>query len=414
MLESTLHALYADVPAAKARYEKSMECFCRLYGHARGNNETAIVSAPGRTEIGGNHTDHQNGLALAAAVDMDVVCVCAKNDDDIIRIHSAGFKPATVDLSVLSVQENEKGTSAGLVRGLAAWFASKGYPVGGFDAYVTSTVPGGSGLSSSAAFEVAIGNAFKALFCDDAAGRPTPIEIAIAGKYAENVYFGKPCGLLDQIASSLGGLIMIDFADPTNPRVENVPIVLTGYELCITDTKGSHADLTPEYAAVPREMGMIAGHFGKRVLREVPPGDFFNDIAALREYGDRAVLRAMHFFRENERVGKQAAALRAGNLEAFFAFTNESGRSSASLLQNIFPAGAPQSQGVSLALALSDRALDGHGACRVHGGGFAGTIQAYVPLAAKDEYRSRMERVFGNACCHFLKIRASGGAKVVA
>jgi len=399
-------SLYTDIPAAKLRYTKSIESFYRLYGH----KEITLVSAPGRTEIGGNHTDHQNGLALAAAVDMDVLCICAKNSDNTIRVHSDGFTSVSVDLSVLSAQENERETSAGLVRGLAAWFASKGYPIGGFDAYVTSTVPGGSGLSSSAAFEVALGNALNSLF----RGNATPIEIAIAGKYAENVYFGKPCGLLDQIASSLGGLIMIDFIDPQNPQVTSIPIDLTGYELCITDTKGSHADLTPEYAAVTEEMGKVASHFGKRVLREVLVQDFFQNIASLRKYGDRAVLRAMHFFLENERVRKQAEALRAGNIDAFFALTNESGRSSISLLQNIFPTGTPQNQGVSLALALSECILDGHGASRVHGGGFAGTIQAYVQLAAKDEYRLQMEKVFGNGCCHFLKIRSVGGTELVA
>jgi galactokinase len=403
--DSKLAYLYADVPAQRLRYIKASEAFYQLYG----DNGTTIVSAPGRSEIGGNHTDHQRGLALAAAVDLDVICVCAKTDDNIIRVRSEGFASDTLDLRDLSPQENEKGTSAGLVRGVAAWFGAHGYPIGGFNAYIASAVPEGSGLSSSAAFETAIATALKSLYKSEI----PPIEIALAGQYAENVYFGKPSGLLDQIAASVGGLMTVDFISPRNPQITNISVDLSGYELCITDTKGNHADLTPEYAAVAGEMNRIAQAFGKTALRDVEQGELYQNICGLRKFGDRAVLRAMHFFEENERVKKQTEALQTGNLNDFFALVNESGRSSIALLQNIFPIGEPQNQGLSLALALSKRILGGRGACRVHGGGFAGTIQAYVPASMKEDYKLSMENVFGGGCCHFVKIRPIGGMEVI-
>jgi galactokinase len=403
--DNALAYLYADVPAQRLRYIKASETFYQLYGC----KEITIVSAPGRSEIGGNHTDHQRGLALAAAVDLDVICVCAKTDDNIIRVRSDGFAPDTLDLRELSLRENEKGTSAGLIRGVAAWFGAHGYPIGGFNAYTASAVPGGSGLSSSAAFETAIAGALKSLYKSEI----SPTEIALAGQYAENVYFGKPSGLLDQIAASVGGLMMVDFISPQNPQITNISIDLTGYEVCITDTKGSHADLTPEYAAVTEEMNRIAQTFGKTALRDVEPEEFYQNICGLRKFGDRAVLRAMHFFEENERVKRQTEALQAGKLNDFFALVNESGRSSTALLQNIFPASEPQNQGLSLALALSKRILCGRGACRVHGGGFAGSIQAYVPASMKEDYKLSMEAVFGSGCCHFVKIRPTGGMEVI-
>jgi galactokinase len=397
-------SLYKDVSAARARYAEAIRDFSRLYG----DKDATLISAPGRAEIGGNHTDHQHGRALAAAVDLDIICVCAKNDERVIRIQSDEFGTDTVDLSELSPLGKEKGTSAGLIRGVAAWFAARGYPIGGFDAYTASAIRCGVGLASSAAFEVTVGNALKALY----KGGVTPTEIALAGQYAENAHFGKPCGLLDQIASSVGGLMMLDFIDPKRPQVTRIDTDLAGYGLCITDTGGSHAALTREYAAVMDEMGAIARHFGKQTLREVSTDEFYRSISVLRQYGDRALLRAMHFFDDNERAAHQAAALERGDLAEFFSLVNESGRSSAALLQNIFSADNPQSQGISLALALSARTLNGHGACRVHGGGFAGTIEAYVPDTLKKEYRAVMEAVFGKGCCHFLKIRHAGGMEV--
>ena len=357
-------------------------------------------SAPGRVEIGGNHTDHQHGRVLAAAVELYMKCSAEPNGTDIVHIRSECFGDDTVDLSDLSVCESEKGTPAALVRGVAAWLVEHGHEVGGFDVNISSDVPIGSGLSSSAAFEVLIGNVFCGLFNLEI----TPLEIAIAGQYAENVYFGKPCGLMDQCASSFGGLVMIDFADPKNPVVTPIQTDFSGYSMCVVATGGSHADLTPDYAAIPGEMKTVAAFFGKDHLREVPPDEFYAEFGKLRHLSDRALLRAVHFFGDNERVSKQADALKCGDMRAFLELVNESGRSSLNYLQNVFSSKNPEEQGLTLALALSERILSGRGAWRVHGGGFAGTILAFVPDDLKVEYQKRMNEVFGDGCCRFLNI----------
>jgi len=365
-------------------------------------------SAPGRVEIGGNHTDHQHGRVLAAAVELEITALAAPNGSGIVRLKNERFGTDEIDLGALDSRPEEKETSAGLVRGVAAWYAKHGYPIGGFDAEISSNIPIGSGLSSSAAFEVLIGNVFKGLFGADI----SRLEIARAGQFAENVYFGKPSGLMDQAASSFGGLNVIDFEDPENAVVTPVVTEIPGYSLCVVDTGGSHADLTSDYAAIPNEMKAVAAYFGKGYLREVRMEDFYASIGDIRKQGDRAVLRAIHYFGDHERVLKQAAALKHGDTEAFLRLVTESGRSSLAYLQNVFSPSAPQLQGLTIALAISEMILTGSGAWRVHGGGFAGTILAFLPDSLKDEYRSKMSAVFGGSCCHFLNIRKEGGGEV--
>jgi len=365
-------------------------------------------SAPGRVEIGGNHTDHQHGRVLAAAINMEAKCIATPNGTNLIRITDTQYGLETVDISDLAVREDEKGTSAALIRGVAAWFKNKGHAIGGFDGNISSDIPSGSGLSSSAAFEVLIGNVFKGLF----GSAVTPLDIAIAGQYAENIYFGKPCGLMDQAASSFGGLVMIDFQDPDDPVVKKIPFNLPDHLLCVVDTIGNHADLTDEYAYVTTEMKAIANHFGKDYLRELAPELFYEKIAELRKYGDRAVLRAIHFFNENERVLSQAKALEEGRINDFLDLIIESGLSSQTCLQNIYPSGSILTQEVNLGLQVSAQILGGKGAWRVHGGGFAGTILAFVPISLKYEYQKRMFGVFGRNCCHFLTIRSEGGIEL--
>jgi galactokinase len=364
-------------------------------------------SAPGRVEIGGNHTDHQHGRVLAAAVGLEIKATAKVNGTDIVN--TSGKFPCSIDLrqgDLMPVLE-ETGTSAALIRGVAAWFTKNRYAVGGFDADISSIVPVGSGLSSSAAFEVLIGNIFKGLF----GAEISRIELAQAGQFAENIYFGKPCGLMDQAASSFGGLNVIDFKNPNNTVVTPVVADIPGYSMCVVETGGSHADLTPDYAAIPNEMKAIAAFFDKEYLSEVPAEEFYPSINKLRHLGDRAVLRAIHFFNENERVLKQAAALESGDTGTFLDLVIESGRSSLAYLQNVFSPASQQEQGLTIALALSERILTGTGAWRVHGGGFAGTILAFVPDALKDEYNRQMCGVFGESCCHFLQIRKEGGTE---
>jgi len=368
-----------------------------------------FFSAPGRVEIGGNHTDHQHGCVLAAAINLDENCSALPNGTDIVNIDNGKYGFVNVDLHELDVHADEKGTSAALVRGVAAWFREHGYAVGGFDATITSNIPGGSGLSSSAAFEVLIGNVFKGLF----GAEISPLEIAIAGRYAENVYFGKPCGLMDQAASSFGGLSKIDFFDPVNTIVEPIDADLPGYALCVVATGGDHADLTPQYASIPEEMKTIAGHFKKDFLRDVSPEEFYSEIGRLKHLSKRAILRAIHFFEDHERVSKQADALRRNDISAFLDLINESGRSSLAYLQNVFNANDPHNQELTLALALSEKLLKGKGAWRVHGGGFAGTILAFVPDDMKDLYECKMSEVFGDDCCFFLKVRKEGGMEAL-
>ena len=364
-------------------------------------------SAPGRVEIGGNHTDHQCGRVLAAAVDLEAAAEVTANGSGIARLLSSGFGVQEIDLNELEPLAEEKGTPAALVRGVAAWFVKNGYAIGGFDAEVSSEIPVGEGLSSSAAFEVLIGNIFKGLSGADV----TPVDIAIAGQFAENIYFDKPCGLMDQTASSFGGLNMIDFYDPLKPVVTPVKAELTGYSMCLVTAGGSHAELTPDYAAITNEMKTVAAFFGKDYLRELSENEFISAIGRLRHLGDRAVLRAIHFFGEDKRVWKQAEALERGDIDEFLGLVIESGRSSLAYLQNVYDPADPGQQGLTLALALSERILNGRGAWRIHGGGFAGTILTFVPFDLKETFRREMCDVFGEGSCRFLNVRKEGGGE---
>ena len=369
---------------------------------------THVFSAPGRTELGGNHTDHQHGRVLAAAVELDTRAAVALNGTSLIRVLSEGYPVCEVDLRDLAVRPEERNTTAALIRGVAAGFAGRGCSLAGFDACVTSTVLPGSGLSSSAAFEVLLGTAINHLFSCGA----DAVEIAKIAQYAENVYFGKPCGLMDQMASSVGGCVAIDFADPAAPVVTPVDFDFSacGHRLCIIDSGASHADLTDEYAAVPGELAAVSGFFGKAVLRDVPEDAFYAALPELRRTaGDRAVLRAIHVYDENRRVEAQVAALIRGDFQSFLHYVNLSGFSSQNLLQNVIPTGATAHQEVALALALARHLLSGRGACRVHGGGFAGTIQAFVPDDLLEGFRAGMEAVLGQGACHVLAIRKAGG-----
>ncbi len=370
---------------------------------------THVFSAPGRTELSGNHTDHQRGCVLAAAVELDTRAAIALNGTSRIRVLSEGYPLlCEVDLNDLAVRPGEKNTTAALIRGVAAGFARRGCALRGFDAYVTSTVLPGSGLSSSAAFEVLLGTAINHLFSCGA----DAVEIAKIAQFAENVYFGKPCGLMDQMASSVGGCVAIDFADPAAPVVTPVDFDFSacGHALCIIDSGASHADLTDEYAAIPAELSAVSAVFGKAVLREVPEADFYAALPQVRHAaGDRAVLRAIHIYDENRRVAAQVAALQRGDFNDFLRYVNLSGFSSQNLLQNVIPTGATAHQEVALALALARHLLGGRGACRVHGGGFAGTIQAFVPDDMLEAFRTGIEAVLGAGSCHVLAIRPTGG-----
>jgi len=367
-----------------------------------------FFSAPGRVEIGGNHTDHQHGCVLAAAINLDTKCSAIPNGTNTVNLKNEQYGSISVNLDSLNVRDEEKETTYALVRGIAAWFVERGHKISGFDATVSSTIPVGSGLSSSAAFEVLIGNVFNGLF--DAA--LSPLEIAIAGKFAENVYFGKPSGLMDQAASSFGGFSKIDFFDPESAIVKPINADLSGYSLCVVAPGGDHADLTYEYAAIPVEMKTVANHFGKEYLRDVPPDAFYSGIGQMKHLSKRAILRAIHFFDDHERVSKQADALERGDISEFLKLVIESGRSSLAYLQNVFSSSDPHNQELTLALALSERILSGKGAWRVHGGGFAGTILAFVPDELKDTYSKQMNDVFGNECCLFLSVRKEGGMEI--
>jgi galactokinase len=393
----------------KARCVQVTEGFLSAFGLGEG---AALFSGPGRTELGGNHTDHQHGRVLCGSVDLDVLACAAPNASGVIRVRSEGYPDLEVALDQLSPREEERGTSAALTRGVAAKVAQLGYPVQGFDAYVSSTVLSGSGLSSSAAYEVLVGNILNCFACGDALDA---VQIAKIGQYAENVYFGKPCGLMDQMGSSVGGAVAIDFADPAAPVVRRVDYDFSrcGHALCIVDTGSCHADLTDDYADVTREMGAVAARFGKEVLREVPEGEFRTQLTALRQAcGDRAVLRAMHYYADDQRSAQEAQALEEGDFSAFLALVNASGLSSALLLQNTWSPGDPRQQAIPLALALGRELLEGAGAIRVHGGGFAGTIQAFVPQEKLNRFRAGMEAIFGGGSCHVLHIRPQGGCRI--
>ena len=381
------------------------------FANAFGGAPTRYFSAPGRTEIGGNHTDHQRGRVLAGAVNLDTVAAVRPNGSTLIRILSEGYPMCQVDISDLTPKSDEINTTMALIRGVAARFVQLGCQVEGFDAYVTSTVLPGSGLSSSAAYEVLIGTIINHLYFDGKVSQP---EIAMIGQYAENVFFGKPCGLMDQMASAVGSMVTIDFLDKENPVIEKVDFDFAscGHALCIIDSRASHADLTDEYAAITLELKAICGYFGKEVLTQIPEQDFIAAIAQLRQqFGDRAVLRAYHFYKENARVPKQVAALKAGNFDAFLALVKESGYSSYMYLQNVIPAGYKEHQDVALSLSLCELYLGGRGAYRVHGGGFAGTVQAFVPVDILDTFRSGIDAVLGEGACHVLSIRPHGGVE---
>lgn len=404
--------VYVTDEAVKAQYERYVslaEDFAALFGEDR---DARLFSAPGRTEVGGNHTDHNHGRVLAASINLDAIAVASKNDENIVRVKSRGYNMDVCDITDLEIKENEKGHSPALVRGMCAGFKKYGYEIGGFDACTMSSVLSGSGLSSSAAYEVLVGTMLNYLYND---GKVDAITIAKIAQYAENVYFDKPCGLMDQMACSVGGFVTIDFNNPAEPIVNEVKFdfAASGHSLCIVDTKGSHSDLTDDYAAIRSEMEAVAGVFGKKVLREVDEEEFKKNIPAIREKtGDRAVIRAMHFFADNDRVLKEVDALKKGNFDEFKSYILESGDSSYKYNQNVFSTKKPLEQPVSLALALSESILKGKGAWRVHGGGFAGTIQAFVPNEILEDYKSAMESVFGDDSCYVLIIRPVGGVEI--
>lgn len=410
-LDERLLDVYVDsalIEYQKNRYINAILKFEELYGEV----EVEIFSAPGRSEVGGNHTDHQKGQVLACGLNLDIIGVVQKTDDNIIKIVSDDFNIKEIELADLAKRDSEENTSEALIRGVTKRIADEGYDIGGFKAFFTSDVLQGSGMSSSAAFEVMVGTIISGLYNDM---KISPVFIAQASQYAENVYFGKPCGLMDQMASSVGSLVNIDFKDEKNPVINKVDVDFGkfSHSLCIVDTKGSHADLTPEYAAIPPEMKSVAEYFGKSVLREVDENEFFKNIADIKaKTGDRAVLRAIHFFADHNRVSKQVKALEDGDFEEFKKLITESGNSSFKYLQNVYANSDYNNQGLSVGLAVSEKVLDGKGAVRVHGGGFAGTIQAFVPNDMVNEYRDALDAVFGEGSCHVLKVRKYGGIMI--
>lgn len=404
----TFSKLYPNNNNSAQRYSNAIESFIDIYG----DGEIRLFSAPGRTEVGGNHTDHQHGCVLAAGVDLDVIAVAKATDDNIIRIKSEGFKEDIIDLNELQAKPQEFEKAASLIRGVAARFKELGYNIGGLCAYTTSKVLKGSGLSSSAAFEVLVCTLLNHLYNN---GKMDPVEAAIVSQYAENNYFNKPCGLMDQTACSCGGFVAIDFNDPATPIIEKVDFdfASVNHSLCIVDTGGSHADLTCEYADVPAEMKKVAAFFGKKVLRDVCEDEFYLCLEKLRqEVTDRSILRAIHFFGDNKRAVLLKDALKNNDFETFKSIIKESGRSSLQCLQNVFAASSPNEQGLTLALALTEKILGDKGAFRVHGGGFAGTIQAFVPNEMLDTYKTQIENVFGKDKCYVLAIRPVGGVEV--
>lgn len=398
----------SNAQAQRERFEKAKEKYESIFG----DKPQRFFSASGRSEVGGNHTDHNCGRVLACAVSLDVIACVTPRDDSIIRVKSEGFPEDEIDISSLEARESELNSSAALIRGVASALNRMGYKIGGFNAYTTSSVLKGSGISSSAAFEVLIGNILGSLYNG---GEIDAVKIAMASQTAENEFFGKPSGLMDQMASSVGGFITIDFKDLKAPEIKAIDFDFEkyGHSLCIVDTKGSHADLTPEYAAIPAEMKSVAEFFAKDCLRELDKSVILKNYEALRRRcGDRAVLRALHFFDENDRVSRQAEALEKGDFDKFLKLVNESGYSSYCYLQNIYANSDPKNQGMSLGLYTAKSVLGDRGACRVHGGGFAGTIQAFVPNDLLDEFIKAQENLFGEGACHVLSIRPVGGTEV--
>ena len=406
-----LASLYCCAPAETAskaaRYAAVLDGLEKTFGsHA----EAGLYSAPGRTEIGGNHTDHQHGRVLAGSVNIDMIAAAAPNDKNQLRVQSEGYDLCVIDLNDLEARKEEENTTAALLRGECAAFTQRGAKLAGLDVYISSNVPKGSGVSSSAAFEVLIGVILNDCFM---AEKVSPIAIAQIGQWAENVYFGKPCGLMDQMASSVGNIITIDFADPAHPDVEPVQVDFSkaGLALCILDSCADHADLTDEYAAVPAECRAVAAVCGGEVLRDMPFDTFLAKLPECRrQCGDRAVLRAFHFYADNDRVPQQVAALRSGDFDAFLQLVTASGDSSWEYLQNVIPAGYKEHQEMGVTIAAAKHFLQGKGAVRVHGGGFAGTAQAFVPVDMLADFKAHMEAILGEGRCHVLSIRPEGGA----
>lgn len=401
--------LYGDVSAARARYSAACDSFCGIFPERDG---IRLFSAPGRTEVGGNHTDHQHGCVLAGGVNLDVIAIVAPNVDNKVRIKSEGYDMDVIDIAELEKNEAEHGRASALIRGVLSRFKELGCELSGFNAYTTSNVLKGSGLSSSAAFEVLVGNIVNGMFFENKADE---ITIAKIGQYAEREYFGKPCGLLDQMASSLGGFTYADFFDPSEPITEkiNLDIHSFGYTLCVVDTGGNHANLTQDYADITIECKKISNALGVDFLRDADSDRFYKSIPELRRScGDRAVLRAFHFFNEQNRVEEQKAALKSGDFESFLRLVNESGNSSYDYLQNLYSNSDVAEQGLPLAIAFTKRFLNGRGACRVHGGGFAGTIQCYIPTEILADYKKMIESVFGFGSCCVLNIRPVGGYEI--
>ena len=409
--DATFSTLYTQeqIQSQRERYLQALEKFESLYGP----KEVAVFSAPGRTEIIGNHTDHNHGRVLAASVNLDIIAVAAYNSDGVIRLQSEGHDANRVELSLLEPIEAEKNTSNALIRGICARCGQLGIQVGGMDVFTTSQVLRGSGLSSSAAFEVVVGTLVNVLYGNE---QLTPVAIAQIGQYAENRYFGKPCGLMDQTACSVGGFVAIDFKNPIEPEIRKIQFDFAGcgYNLCIVDTGGNHADLTEDYASVPVEMKQVASYFGEEVLRQVKEEEFWDRIGELRgQVSDRAIIRAIHFFQENRRAQLLADVLEEGDFPMFKKLLVESGRSSFMYNQNVYTVKNPQEQGLSLALAVAEHLLAGRGAYRVHGGGFAGTIQAFVPQYLTQEFAGQMDAIFGEQACKILSIRPVGGCQVM-
>lgn len=408
---NTLKDVYVDetlIESQKQRYVKALEKFMSLYG----DQDIEIYSTPGRSEVSGNHTDHQHGEVLAAAINLDIIAIVSPNESN-IKILSDDYDIQAVDINDLEKREDENGTSEGLIRGVCARFLELGYHIGGFNAYMTSDVLQGSGLSSSAAFEVIVGTVLSGLYNDMSID---PVVIAQVGQYSENVYFGKPCGLMDQCACSVGSLIHIDFKDNNHPVVEKVEVDFPEFKhsLCIVDVHASHADLTDDYASIPTEMKKVAQFFGQDFLRDVNEEDFYAKLPEVRKaVNDRAVLRTIHLFEENKRVKKAVQALKNDDFDTFKTTIKASGESSYKYLQNIYSNHDVDNQAVSIAIALSEDILKDQGVCRVHGGGFAGTIQAFVKDEFVETYKTEIEKYFGKGACHVLKVRKYGGMKVL-
>ena len=413
-LDQEFAALYGkeNIESARQRYTEAVAKFTEAYGEDR---EPSLFSVAGRSELSGNHTDHNRGCVIAASISLDVIAVARPTDDGMITVISDGFGKDTVNIKEYSAPVAEKfGTSESIIAGMCAGLAKNGYKTGGFVAYVTSNVLKGSGLSSSAAFEDMIGTIESHLYNN---GMVDNVEIAKIAQWSENKFFGKPCGLMDQVACAVGGIVAIDFKDAKDPIITPVDFDITGagYNLCIVNTGGNHADLTEDYASVPAEMKSVAAFFGKEVLREVDEADVIANAPLLREkLGDRAVMRALHFFEENKRVEMQKSALESGDLDAFFENVKASGRSSFCYLQNVYTNKNISEQGLSLALCLAERTLkDKKAAWRVHGGGFAGTIQAFVPSSAVSEFKAVMDSCFGEGACIVLNVRPVGATKIL-